>query len=172
MIGNMSSEGIYIGLGANLPRNEDTPAQTILAAIKALDGEDLRITRVSSLWQSPAWPDPSKPGYVNAVAEVSTRLSAHALLQRLLEVELVFGRERHSRWDSRTLDLDLIDYEGQIIRQLPGLILPHPRARDRAFVLLPLAEIAPDWREPESGASIGSLIADLKHEDVTATSKL
>ncbi len=168
----MSVEPIYIGLGSNLPRESRSSAETIGDALDLLEREGVRTARCSSLWSSPAWPDPSKPSYVNAVAEIETRLEADRLLDLLLSLETRLGRERLQRWDSRTLDLDLIDYRGQVMERAPQLILPHPRAVKRAFVMLPLQEIAPDWTDPVSGKAIDEIIKGLKAEDVDATSKL
>ncbi|MHA6289625.1 2-amino-4-hydroxy-6-hydroxymethyldihydropteridine diphosphokinase [Maricaulis sp. CAU 1757] len=157
----MKSGGIYIALGANLPLGDATPRMTLAAALEALASEGVELVARSSDWHSPAWPDPSDPPYVNAVAEVRTNLSADEVLERLLAVETRFGRQREVRWASRTLDLDLIDYRGQVRTGDERLILPHPRASGRAFVLLPLAEIAPDWTDPLTGQPIQALVEAL-----------
>ena len=165
----MQSTGIYIALGANLPPMGRSTAETLAAALVELEARGVGIIAQSSIWHSPAWPDPSAPPYVNAVAEVSTALPPGKLLADLHALEADFGRVRHKRWASRILDLDLLDYQGQQVDHLGGLQLPHPRMTLRAFVLLPLAEIAPDWRDPASGQSIADLIAALPSADVEAT---
>lgn len=167
-----SSDAIYIGLGANLPSQGRSPAQTIVDAYSALEAAGIEVVRRSSLWRSPAWPDPGKPPYANAVAEIVSACPAEVLMPSLLQIESAYGRRREMRWDSRTLDLDLLDYRGEVIEQPPELILPHPRATQRAFVLLPLQEIAPDWCDPVSGMKIAQLIERLNPGDRAATLKL
>ncbi|MBI1237116.1 MAG: 2-amino-4-hydroxy-6-hydroxymethyldihydropteridine diphosphokinase [Alphaproteobacteria bacterium] len=159
---------IYVALGANLPFRGRSPQETLPDALQQLAERGVSPVAVSGLWTSPAWPDPAKPAYVNAVAEVRTALEAEALLHVLLEVESRFGRRRGERWDSRTLDLDLIDYHG-LVMETPALTLPHPRAGERAFVLLPLAEIAPHWVHPVSGTAISDLISRLPADAIDQT---
>ena len=168
---NIKQGGVYIGLGANLARAADSPAETLAAAISALAELAGEVVAVSSFWSSPAWPDPSDPPYTNAALELATALSPEALLDVMQEVEAAFGRTRDIRWASRTLDLDIIDFRGEC-RSDGRLDLPHPRAVGRAFVLLPLQEIAPGWTDPVSGARIDALIAGLAAQDVGATRKL
>lgn len=160
----MKSDGIYIALGANLPSAGRTPRQTIDAALAALDGEGVSVLARSSHWHSPAWPDPADPPYVNAAAAVETALDARGLLDLLHKVEDGFGRQRRERWASRPLDLDLLDFRGRCERT-GGLEIPHPRAAGRAFVLLPLQEIAPHWHDPVSGRPVGDLLAALPQAD-------
>lgn len=109
----------------------------------------------SSIYQTVAI-GPIQPDILNACALVNTTLSPQALLHRLLQIEHNFGRVRRQRWGPRTLDLDLIFY-GQTCITEPNLCVPHPRLRERAFVLIPLAEIAPDWRDPVSGQLVRTL---------------
>lgn len=157
-----------IALGGNLPWQDIAPERLLPKVFDALDGEEIRLVAHSSLWRTPAWPDPSAPPYVNAAAAIETTLGAKALLGRLHAIERRFGRVREEdRNQSRTLDLDIIDFGGQRI-DAPELSLPHPRAASRAFVLLPLQEVAPDWRDPVSGQGIEALIAALPDSDVSA----
>ena|SRR5215831_10873050 len=104
---------------------------------------------------------PPQPSYLNAAAVGDTRLTPRALLEFLLETERQFGRERPYPAAPRTLDLDLILYEAEIIDE-PGLIVPHPRFRERRFVLEPLAEIAADWIDPVTGRRIEELLRTLE----------
>lgn len=152
--------GIYIALGANLPSRFGAPRETLEAALRLLASQDIAILRRSSWWRSAAQPAGDQPDFINAVVEVETGLQPQALLMRLHELEADFGRVRRDRWEARVLDLDLIDYrslESAPDREPP--ILPHPRMRERLFVLLPLQEVAPDWRHAADGAAIGDLIA-------------
>ncbi|WP_375283555.1 2-amino-4-hydroxy-6-hydroxymethyldihydropteridine diphosphokinase [Marinicauda pacifica] len=157
---------IYIALGSNQAHMGKTPARTLCFALGELVRRGVQIEAASRPWRTPAWPDPSDPPFSNACARVTTGLEPGALLDVLHEVEDVFGRARGKRNAPRTLDLDLIDYRGRVSGQGgDGLILPHPRAAARSFVLLPLREIAPDWRDPVSGLDIDRLVARLGAKD-------
>ncbi|MCX5515273.1 2-amino-4-hydroxy-6-hydroxymethyldihydropteridine diphosphokinase [Kaistia algarum] len=129
----------FLGLGGNLGDR----AATLAAATDDLrTAEGVRVTHVSSLYETPPWgPVPQGP-YLNACVAIETTLSARALLDLCLAIEKRHGRERLVRWGPRTLDIDLLLYGRETIDE-PGLIVPHPRMAERAFVLVPLAEIAP-----------------------------
>jgi 2-amino-4-hydroxy-6-hydroxymethyldihydropteridine diphosphokinase len=156
---------IIIGLGANLPHPEyGAPAKTLEAALFQLGQRGIQVVRRSSWYISPPWPASlsGQPWYVNGAAALKTDMDANRLLQVLHEVEWSFGRVRTERWAPRRIDLDLIAYNEA--RTAPcgkhGVAtLPHPRMSQRAFVLLPLREIAPDWRHPATGQKIGDLVA-------------
>lgn len=130
---------VYVGLGANLGERE-TALRTALAAIGQLPCT--RVTRVSPLYGS-APVDAGGPDYLNAVAELSTALAPQALLQALQAIEQAAGRERPYRNAPRTLDLDILWFGDQVI-DTPTLTVPHPRMAERAFVLRPLADLAPE----------------------------
>lgn len=151
--------GIYIALGANLPSDHGAPEKTLEAAATMLIEKGLVIRRRSSWWRSSPLPASDQPDFINGVFEVETALVPDELLHLLHEVESAFGRVRRQRWEARVLDLDLIDYRGQR-RDMPGqAVLPHPRLQDRLFVLLPLQEIASDWKHPVTGADLATLIS-------------
>ena len=155
---------ILLGLGANLPNERyGTPHETLLAALAALEAAGVRIAARSRWYDSAAWPDPSQPRYWNAVVAVETGLDPVALLALLHQVEAQLGRARDGRVRNapRTVDLDLLDYDG-LVRKGPEVpVLPHPRMQERGFVLLPLRDLAPEWRHPVTGASVDSLISAL-----------
>lgn len=155
------SGGIFIALGANLPSAEyGAPRATLEAALSLLAHEGIAILRRSSWWQSGPQPASAQPDFINGVIEVETALSARDLLETLHRVESAVGRVRQQRWEARVLDLDLIDYRGQCrLGEGRGPALPHPRAAERLFVLLPLQEIAPEWRHPVSDRGLTELIA-------------
>jgi 2-amino-4-hydroxy-6-hydroxymethyldihydropteridine diphosphokinase len=155
---------IFIGLGANLPSVAGPPQATLDAALAELKAAGVRILRRSRWYSSPAWPNPSDPEFVNAVAELETPLGAAALLRLLHKIEAGLGRERGAPNAPRTIDLDLLDFRGAVAAGPEGPVLPHPRLHQRGFVLLPLAEIAPDWRHPVSRRGIAELIAALGPE--------
>jgi len=166
-----SASGIYIALGSNLPFDNKSPAEILNAAILRLAKIGVISVEKSGLWESPAWPDPSAPAYVNAVIRVETSLSPRELLAVLQQVETEFGRVRAERYASRTLDLDIVDYDGLILDE-DGLILPHPRLQDRAFVLLPLRDIAPEWVPPRGRTPLADLIERLGRNLVEACKPL
>jgi 2-amino-4-hydroxy-6-hydroxymethyldihydropteridine diphosphokinase len=155
---------ILIALGANLPSPAGKPADTLNAALAAFAGRSITIEKQSGFYRSAAWPNPNDPPFINAVAAVRTALSPAALLAALHEVEASFGRKRGVVNAPRTLDLDILDYDGRVEQGPP--VLPHPRLEVRPFVLLPLRDVAPDWRHPVSGRSISELIAALPPTDI------
>lgn len=151
----MASARAYIGLGSNL----DLPERQIARAARALQQlPQSKWVALSPLYRSLPWGDPDQADFINAVAAIDTDLDAQALLQHLLEIELQHGRDRSSgrRNGPRTLDLDLLLHGRAAIDQ-PGLQLPHPRLQERAFVLMPLADLAPDLDVPGLG-SLRSLL--------------
>lgn len=150
---------ILLGLGANLPSQAGPPRSTLLAALDFLARNGIRISAVSPFYASPAWPDPTDPEFVNAVAAIETDLTPGALLALLHLTEAAFGRQRATPNAPRTLDLDILDYDGRIETGPPQL--PHPRLSRRAFVIVPMADVAPDWIHPVSGRNVAEMIADL-----------
>lgn len=139
-----------IGLGGNIGDVAAT-LRAALAAIDALPGT--RLLRASRLYRTPAWGREDQPDFINAAAVVETALGPQALLEALLAIERAHGRVRDAeggRWGPRTLDLDLLLHGGAVV-DLPGLALPHPQLHARAFVLVPLAEVAPGAEVPGRG---------------------
>ncbi|MEO0970527.1 MAG: 2-amino-4-hydroxy-6-hydroxymethyldihydropteridine diphosphokinase [Cyanobacteria bacterium J06639_18] len=161
---NSSESKVAIALGSNLG---DSIA-ILEAAIKALERmPGIEIIIVSSWYETKAI-GPPQPNYINGCISVRTEQKPNSLLQILLGIEKEFGRIRREKWGPRTLDLDLLLYD-DLILETPTLQVPHPRMRERAFVLAPLAQIEPSWIEPVSGKSIKEL---LKAVDCTGVNLL
>ena len=158
---------IVIALGANLATERYGPAQFGLEeALRRLDEFGVAVMQRSNWYRSAPYPPSDQPMYVNGVAQVESGLSPAALMAVLLSIEIEFGRHRSKPNAARVMDLDLIDFDGRILDRAadengPALRLPHPRLSHRAFVLLPLLEIAPGWRHPEDGRHIDDLITAL-----------
>lgn len=166
---NSGKPTIYVGLGANLAHpKHGSPVLTLTAALADLGRRGVVVQRVSPWYRSAPVPASDQPWYVNAVAEVTTNLSPDRLLEELHGVESAFGRVRTVANAPRAIDLDLLDYRGQIAPAGPGrATLPHPRLAERAFVLRPLADLAPHWRHPVTGKTVQALIAALPADQVT-----
>jgi len=151
-------EATILALGGNLTGDYSSLEALLEAALSAFPRAGLRVLRRSSWWRSAAWPDPTEPAYLNGVVLVETALGPREVLEAALTIEQAFGRERSTPNAARTLDIDLIAYGRQVVAE-PGLTLPHPRAKERRFVMGPLAEIAPDWLHPVSGRTAAELAA-------------
>ena len=151
---------ILIGLGANLPSAAGPPRATLEAALARLEASGVHITGCARWYRTAPVPASDQPWFVNGVVRVESALDPKALLALLRRIEGEFGRRRTAPNAARSLDLDIIDYDGRI-ETTPDLVLPHPRMQDRGFVLYPLADIAPGWRHPVSGKTVEELISAL-----------
>jgi len=171
---------VLVALGANLISEFGEPEQTLLDALITMQSEGLAPCAVSRFFRTPSFPDGSAPDYVNAVVGIDSSLSPAEILTVLHRIEHRFGRKRLERWGMRTLDLDLLAVADHVLpdevtfrtwrdlapsdqaSRIPEqLILPHPRIQDRAFVLVPLADIAPDWVHPVLDQSVADMCAQL-----------
>ncbi len=153
---------IYIALGANLSNRK----AAFIKALESLNEAAVTLKGVSGVWQSPSWPPgQGHPDYLNAVACIDYEGSPKSLLLLLQSIEADHGRVRSLRNAPRPIDLDILDFRGQILNT-QILTLPHPRMLGRGFVLFPLAQIAPNWRDPVSGGGVMDYAARLPLSDV------
>ena len=178
------SSAVLIGLGSNQSTVVGGPRETILKAVDLVKEKGMAIRKLSQLYATPAFPLGSGPDFVNAAIAVDTDLAPAQVLSLLHEVEAALGRERSVRWGARSVDLDLLTHGSQVcpdpqtqgywrmlalddqMKHAPNqLVLPHPRLQDRAFVLVPLADIAPDWMHPVLGLSVLQMLDALPKED-------
>ncbi|SOD94351.1 2-amino-4-hydroxy-6-hydroxymethyldihydropteridine diphosphokinase [Caenispirillum bisanense] len=162
---------ILVALGANLPSRFGGPMDTLRAALAALSERGVAVAACSAFYRTPPWPPGSdQPDYVNAVARVTTALGPVELLACLHSVEADFGRVRSVANAARPLDLDLVAH-GAVVMD-GNVVVPHPRLADRAFVLLPLRDVAPDWVDPRTGRALPDLLAALPRADVESCERL
>ena len=152
---------ILIGIGANLPGRHGSPRQSCEAGLEALEGACVHVVARSRWWLSAPLPASADPWYVNGVAAVATELGPLDLLVLLHRLEADFGRTRRPGATARPLDLDLLAYGNRVSGPDAEVVLPHPRLHLRAFVLMPLAEVAPGWCHPVLGRDVATLIAML-----------
>lgn len=152
---------ILVGIGSNLAgAGYESPLQTAAAALDELPNIGINVLRRSQWYLSEPVPVSDQPWFVNGVIAASIELGPEALLDRLLGLETRFGRVRGERDAARTLDLDLLDYDGRLCAT-QRLVLPHPRLHERRFVLTPLCEVAPQWRHPRLSSTAEQLLARL-----------
>ena len=155
---------IYIGIGSNLNgKKNETPLQNCKKALLELKKE-VNICNISSWYKSEPMPVSSQPWYINGVVEISTNKSSIDLLEYILNIEEFFGRVREKKNEARILDLDIIDYNKQILYKKNKLIIPHPRMHQRSFVLQPLFELNPRWIHPITKKGIKELIRNLNNK--------
>jgi 2-amino-4-hydroxy-6-hydroxymethyldihydropteridine diphosphokinase len=158
--------GVYVGLGSNLGYKNVTPRQLVERTLVLIEEDGDQVIATSALWTSHAWPaNTGASDYVNAVCRLwPFDNDPAALLTRLNKIEAKLGRKRdpQNQWASRTIDIDILDYNGAILENDSFLKLPHPRIAVRDFVLFPLLEVCPNWVHPITGLPGARLLDDLK----------
>jgi 2-amino-4-hydroxy-6-hydroxymethyldihydropteridine diphosphokinase len=154
------TETVYLSLGTNLG---DRSAN--LAAALAAIQEFARLEAISPVYQTAPWGYTEQPAFLNQVVKISTELAAAELLGRIKACEVELGRQPNFRYGPRLIDIDILVY-GQLVLDSPSLVIPHPRLAERAFVLVPLADLAPDLSVPGLGRTVRDLLASLDRADV------
>ena len=176
---------VYLAFGTNENKQFDHIHEIIKSSYDLLQDKCLKILKSSPFFRTPAFPAGSGPDYVNTVIKAETALCPKELMTVLHDIEGQLGRVRQKRWGVRVIDIDLLDYQGQILPSrkiyqkwydMPlelqkttwpdDLILPHPRIQDRGFVLVPLRAVAPDWVHPVTGKEIDTLIAQIDSDEL------
>ena len=166
---------ILLGLGSNLPSNFGDRFQNIDLAVSAIEGYGIKIIKKSSYYESLSYPNKSNPKFINILIEIETHLPPEDLVSVLIFIEESLERKRNKKNDPRTCDIDLIDYNGQIIdfkyKDL-DFTVPHTKLIYRNFILYPLQEILPDWKHPKTKELISILIEKLPKEDKNSILKI
>ena len=166
---------ILLGLGSNLPSNFGDRFQNIDLAVSAIEGYGIKIIKKSSYYESLSYPNKSNPKFINILIEIETHLPPEDLVSVLIFIEESLERKRNKKNDPRTCDIDLIDYNGQIIdfkyKDL-DYTTPHTKLIYRNFILYPLQEILPDWKHPKTKELISVLIEKLPKEDKNSILKI
>ena len=151
---------VFIALGSNLGDR----AANLQAAIEALEPE-VHTLKCSPVYETPPWGYSDQPQFLNQVVEAETDLPPLALLEYMKKIEVQLGRQETFRFGPRLIDLDIIFYDREVIDS-PPLIIPHPRLAERGFVLMPLADLAPDFRHPILGESVSDLLSKVETDGI------
>jgi 2-amino-4-hydroxy-6-hydroxymethyldihydropteridine diphosphokinase len=155
---------ILLSLGSNLPSKFGNSKETLLKCYDYFNNKNIQILKKSSFYESIAVPNKSDPKFINSIISIKTNFSAEQLMQYILEVEKNFERKREQLNAPRTCDIDIVDFNGEVINitnKKISLQIPHPRLEQRSFVLYPISEIDKNWQSPLSGKIIDQLIEDL-----------
>ena len=160
---------IYLNIGSNLPLEEGGRESNILKAISYLKKLNLYLIEISSFYQTPSYPNNSDPKFINLCVKLESNLKASVLINEIKKIEKKLGRYRIKKNEPRTCDIDIIDFNGEIIKN-DELAVPHPRLHLRNFVIYPLKEIEPNWLHPIFNKNIDSFFQELdknSHNEIT-----
>ena len=166
---------IFLGLGSNLPSKYGDRFANINLAISSLESYGIKVIKRSSFYKSPSYPDKENPEFINVVILVETYLPPVDLMSVLTFIEEKLERKRIKKNDPRTCDIDIIDYNSQILNlkyNNSDFMVPHKELRSRNFVLFPLQEISPMWKHPKTKETISNLIQKLNEEDKNSILKI
>ncbi len=157
---------IYLAIGSNLGNKKNN----IEKAKFILSQNNVMILKSSSFYESPSWPNPTFPKFLNIVLKINTNLKPLKLLDLCKKIESQLGRKKTSRNSPRVCDIDILDYNKKVMKN--GLVLPHPRLHTRNFVILPLFEISKDWSHPILKYSIKRLLTSLSNRDIRSIKQI
>ena len=164
---------IYLNIGSNLPSKDGGRKANIFKALNYLKELKLNIMKISSFYESPSYPNNSDPKFINLCVKLKSNLKASELLYEIKKIEKKLGRTRLKKNEPRTCDIDIIDFNGEIIKN-DELVAPHPRLHLRNFVIYPLKEIEPNWFHPIFYKNIDSFFQELdknSHNEITRLGK-
>ena len=157
---------VFLGIGSNLGnRNRNIELSKFKLYL-----ENIEIVKCSSNYETPSWPNPKKPKFINIVLKIKTYLSPQKLLELCKKIERELGRKKRKKNDPRECDIDIIDYSGLILNK--DVILPHTLMHQRNFVLIPLYEIQKDWKHPKLKRNIKYLIRQLPNKDIRSIKQI
>ncbi len=177
---SQQQHSVLLGLGANLPFGASAPRETLKAALEMLARSGLAGPARSKFYETEPVPRSDQPNFIKCVLSVTTDLPPLEVLSACQQTEQAFGRERNARWSARTLDIDILAYDNLVLpglrewhriadggpdQKMPTLVLPHPRVHRRAFVLVPLAELMPEWRHPLLDRTAIELLSGISHAE-------
>ena len=166
---------IILGLGSNLSSSFGNRFENLKLALSFLEKSDVKIIKKSNFYETPSYPDKKNPKFINMVISADTHLSPNDLMSLLILTEKKLERKRNNKNDPRTCDIDIIDYNGQILNlkyKNFNLTIPHKKLWLRNFVLIPLQEIMPEWKHPKTNEMIKTLIKNLPDEDCKSILKI
>ena len=164
---------IYLNTGSNLPSLKRGRKDNIESAIELLKELKFNLLKISSFYETPSYPNKNDPKFINLCVKLETNINAIDFLKKIKEIEIKLGRTRLKKNEPRTCDIDIIDYNGEIIKN-NDLIVPHPRSHLRNFVIYPLKEIEPHWLHPIFNKKIDSFFQELdknSHNEITRLTK-
>jgi len=164
-----------LALGSNLKYQNNLPIDNIKKAYEQLEIEGIKILKKSFFYESEAYPNNQDPKFINSAIKIETNLQPQVLLEKILKIEKNFGRVRNLKNSPRTLDIDILDYDGQIVNineKNINLDIPHKEIHNRLFVLLPVRDLSAKWLHPKSKAAIEDMIANFSQDQINKVKKI
>ena len=165
-ISENQAKNIFLGIGSNLGNR----IVNIEKAKSLLLENDINFISISNYYETPSWPDPKKPKFINIVLKATCKHKPQEMINLCKIIETKLGRKKSPKNSPRICDIDIIDFEGLVLKD--KLCLPHARMHERNFVLLPLFEICKDWRHPSLKLHIKSLILSLSNRDIRSIKQI